>query len=128
MTKNLRSRSGRKLYGEGQIEDLPLPDFIRWPTGSFSCRRCIITIIAQAGGLTRKYSVQNGLPDLVGIEVGLLDTAVRDLAMERHRDAEDDRALDLGTDGGGIDDGAANDAPDAIAPSFATSTLATCTT
>jgi hypothetical protein len=88
----------------------------------------MITIIAQAGGLSRKYSGQNGLPDLVGIEVGLLDTAVRDLAMERRRDAEDDRALDLGTDGGGIDDGAANDAPDAIAPSFATSTPATCTT
>jgi hypothetical protein len=35
--------------------------------------------------------------DLVGVEVGLLDTAVleRDLAMERRRDAEDDRPSDL---------------------------------
>ena len=55
---------------------------------------------------------------LVGIEVGLLDTAVlqRDLAIERGRDAEDDRALDLRLDGVGIDDGAAidraDDAPD----------------
>ena len=56
---------------------------------------------------------------LVGIEIGLLDTAVlqRDLAIERRRDAEDDRALDLRLDGVGIDDGAAidraDDAPDA---------------
>ena len=56
--------------------------------------------------------------DLVGIEVGLLDTSVleRNLAMERRRDAEDDRALDLRPDGIGIDDSAAidhaDDAPD----------------
>src|SRR5580704_2905452 len=52
--------------------------------------------------------------DLVAIEVGLLDTAVlqRDLAIERCRDAEDDRALDLCPDGIGIDDGAAIDRAD----------------
>src|SRR6266446_5022262 len=35
--------------------------------------------------------------DLVGIEVGLLDTAVRqrDLAIDRRRDTENDRTLDL---------------------------------
>src|SRR5262245_43534243 len=56
---------------------------------------------------------------LVGIEVGLLDTAVfqRDLAVERRRDAEDDPALDLRLHGIGIDHSAAidraDDAPDA---------------
>src|SRR4030095_8825554 len=56
--------------------------------------------------------------DLVAIEVGLLDATVleSDLAIERGRDAEDDRALDLRPDGVGIDDGAAidraDDAPD----------------
>src|SRR6266851_309215 len=56
--------------------------------------------------------------DLVGIEVGLLDTSVfeGDLAIERRRDAEDNRALDLRLNGVGIDDGAAidraDDAPD----------------
>ena len=58
----------------------------------------------------------------VGIEVGLLDTAVleRDLAIERGRDAEDHRALDLRPDGVGIDHGAAvdrtNDPPDTSRP------------
>src|SRR6202035_3382366 len=56
---------------------------------------------------------------LVGVEVSLLDPAVlqRDLAMERRRDAEVDRALDLRLDGIGIDHSAAidraDDAPDA---------------
>src|SRR4051794_11125974 len=52
--------------------------------------------------------------DLVSIEVGLLDTAIfeSDLAIERRRDAEDDRALDLRPDGIGIDDGAAVDGTD----------------
>src|SRR5271169_7204782 len=56
--------------------------------------------------------------DLVGIEVGLLNAAVlqRDLAIERCRHAEHDRALDLSPDGIGIDDSAtidrADDAPD----------------
>src|SRR5712691_6248613 len=52
--------------------------------------------------------------DLVGIEVGLLDTAVfeSDLAIERRRDAEHDCALDLRPDGIGIDDGAAIDRTD----------------
>src|SRR6266403_36725 len=52
--------------------------------------------------------------DLVGIEVGLLDTSVfeGDLAIERRRDAEVDRALDLRPDGVGIDDGAAIDRAD----------------
>ena len=55
---------------------------------------------------------------LVGVEIGLLDTAVfeGDLTIECRRDAEDDRALDLRPDGIGIDDGAAidraDDAPD----------------
>jgi len=41
---------------------------------------------------------------LVRIEVGLLDTAVLDcdLTIERRRDAEDDRALDLRPDGVGL--------------------------
>jgi hypothetical protein len=45
---------------------------------------------------------------LVSIEVGLLHTAVleRDLTIERGRDAEDDRALNLSLDCVGIDDGA----------------------
>src|SRR5215211_951021 len=52
--------------------------------------------------------------DLVLIEVGLLDAAVfqRDLPVERRRDAEVDRALDLRLDGIGIDDGAAIDRAD----------------
>src|SRR5215467_10636854 len=51
---------------------------------------------------------------LIAIEVGLLDTAVlqRDLAMERRRDAEDNRALDLRLDGVRIDDVAAIDRTD----------------
>src|SRR5215471_9616060 len=56
---------------------------------------------------------------LVAIEVGLLDAAVLqgDLAMERRRDAENDRALDLRLDGVGIDDGTAiNCADDAPYP------------
>jgi hypothetical protein len=65
--------------------------------------------------------------DLVGIKVGLLDAAVfqRDLAIERRRDAEDDRALDLRPDDVGIDDGIAidraEDAPDtngSVPPQF----------
>ena len=46
---------------------------------------------------------------LVGMEVRLLDTAdlERDLTMERGRDAEDDRALNLGLNGIRVDDGAA---------------------
>src|SRR6266436_51367 len=49
--------------------------------------------------------------DSVGIEVGLLDTAIfeSDLAIERRRDTEHDRALDLRSDGIGIDDGTAID-------------------
>ena len=55
---------------------------------------------------------------LVGIEVGLLDTPVleRDLAMERRRDAENDRALELGADGVRIDGGAAVSSGLVIAP------------
>src|SRR6516162_7295622 len=51
---------------------------------------------------------------LVAVEVGLLDAAVLqgDFAMERRRDAEDDRALDLRLDGVGVDDGAAIDCAD----------------
>jgi hypothetical protein len=69
---------------------------------------------------------------LVGVEIGLLDTAAlqRDLAIERRRDAENDRALDLRLDGVGIDNGAAidraDDAPDTNRASFDTSTSATC--
>jgi hypothetical protein len=45
---------------------------------------------------------------LIAIEVGLLDPALpqRDLAIERRRNAEDDRALDLRPDSVGIDDDA----------------------
>jgi hypothetical protein len=52
--------------------------------------------------------------DLVRVEIGLLDTAVLDcdLAIERRRDAEDNRALDLRPDGIGVDDGAAIDCAD----------------
>src|SRR2546428_2647529 len=52
------------------------------------------------------------------VEIALLDTTAlqRDLSMERRRNAEDDRALDLRSDGIGIDDRAAidraDDAPD----------------
>jgi hypothetical protein len=59
---------------------------------------------------------------LVAIEVALFDTAVlqRDLAMKRHRDAKDDRALDLCLDSVRIDDNAAidrtDDAPDTNPP------------
>jgi hypothetical protein len=59
---------------------------------------------------------------LVVIEIALLDAAVlqRDLAMERCRNAKDDRALDLCLDGIGVDDGAAidraDDAPDTDRP------------
>src|SRR6266851_10386623 len=51
---------------------------------------------------------------LVGVEIGLLDTSVfdGDLAIERRRDAEDNRALDLRLDSVGIDDGAAIDRAD----------------
>src|SRR3981189_693752 len=54
--------------------------------------------------------------DSVGIEVGLLDTAIfeSDLAIERRREPEHDRALDLRPDGIWIDDSAAiNRADDA---------------
>src|SRR5712675_3225051 len=52
--------------------------------------------------------------DLVGIEVGLLDTAIleTDLAIERRREPEHDRALDLRPDGIWIDDSAAIDCAD----------------
>src|SRR5262249_56332733 len=52
---------------------------------------------------------------LVGVEIGLLDPAVlqRDIAMQRRRDAEDDRALYLRPHAIGIDDGAAVDRTDA---------------
>ncbi len=51
---------------------------------------------------------------LISVEIGLLDTAVLqcDLAIERRRDAEDDRALNLRPDGIGVDDGAAIDCAD----------------
>src|SRR5262249_26801297 len=51
---------------------------------------------------------------LVSIEVALLDAAVlqRDLAVERRRDAEDDRALNLRADRVWIDDGSAIDRAD----------------
>jgi hypothetical protein len=70
--------------------------------------------------------------DLVRVEIGLLDTAVLDcdLAIERRRDAEDNRALDLRPDGIGINDGAASTAQTTrrtrTVPSFDTSTSATC--
>ena len=70
--------------------------------------------------------------DLIAIEVGLLDAAVleRDLAIERSRDAENNRALDLRLDGIGIDDGAAidraDDAPDTNRTVLRNLTSATC--
>jgi hypothetical protein len=55
---------------------------------------------------------------LVSVEVGLLDTAVleRDSAVERSRDAKDDRALDLRPDDIGIDHNAAIDRADDARP------------
>src|SRR4029077_12250411 len=49
--------------------------------------------------------------DLVGVEGGLLNTAVfdGDVAVERRRDSEDDRALDLRPDRIRVDDGTAID-------------------
>ena len=54
----------------------------------------------------------------ISVEVGLLDTAVleRDSAVERSRDAKDDRALDLRPDDIGIDHNAAIDRADDARP------------
>src|SRR6516162_7200428 len=51
---------------------------------------------------------------LVGVEIGLLDSSVLqgDLAIKCRSDAKNDRALDLGSDGVGIDGDAAIDGAD----------------
>src|SRR5215471_1536567 len=51
---------------------------------------------------------------LVGVEIGLLDSSVLqgNLAVKCRRDAKDDRALDLGLNGVGIDGDAAIDGAD----------------